>query len=288
MRFIVAFALISAVFCQEMAVTREMTDYLKRTVDWEVVDYEDNVFRGWTVEEFNALLGYIPDEEEYYPEYESDTPVPLSIDWSGANCDHGPKNQGSCGSCWAFAVVGMVSSKCCLMKADHGWLSPQELVSCDKANHGCQGGGLTSPMNYVNKNKGLVSDKCFPYVAKNIPCPTKCKDGSDWKKAHVCHCSKYEVCRNPDGMKKCLAKGPTTFGFRVCSSFRNYKSGIYKCDCTSYLGGHAVLAMGFSDKPECHYIVRNSWGPAWGDKGYFKIACNTCKIEGGVTCTQFL
>jgi C1A family cysteine protease len=64
----------------------------------------------------------------------------------------------------------------------------------------------------------------------------------------------------------------------------NYKNGIYKCDCTDYIGGHAVLVMGYSDTPKCHYHIRNSWGPAWGDKGYFKMFCDTCKIEGGSVC----
>ena len=286
MRFIVAVALISAVFCQEMLVTQEMTDYLKRTVDWEVVDYEDNVFRGWTAEEFDSILGYTPGEE-FYPEYEIEGSVPSSIDWTGANCDHGPKNQGACGSCWAFAATGMVSDRCCLMKADKGWLSPQELVSCDKMDSGCQGGGLDTPLDYIKQNHGLVPDECFPYIARNSACPNKCKDGSDWKKAHVCDCTSYSICNNPNGMKKCLANGPATFGFYVCSSFMYYKSGIYKCDCTKYRGGHAVEAMGFSETPECHYIVKNSWGATWGDKGYFKISCTTCNMVGGVACTNF-
>lgn len=279
-------ALLAVAFCHEILVTQEYTDYLKRTVDWEVVDYEDNIFRGWTVDEVKSLLGY-NGFEEFEGEPISEGVTPSSIDWSGANCDHGVKDQGRCGSCWAFAIVGMMSYRCCAVKGDHGWLSPQELVSCDKGNHGCQGGYLESPMRYIKNAGGLVKESCFPYKAANLACPGKCADGKDWKSAHVCHCTAYKTCGGGDaGMKACLAIGPTTFGFQVERSFQSYKSGIYKCTGSGRLGGHAVLAMGRKDNP-CHYHVKNSWGTGWGMRGYFDIACGTCQMQGGVVCTQF-
>ena len=80
-------------------------------------------------------------------------------------------------------------------------------------------------------------------------------------------------------MKKCLGSGPVVVTFEVCSSFFSYRSGIYKCDCAN--GGlHSVTATGYAETPECHWIVRNSWGSVWGDHGYFKIACKTCGMEG--------
>eukprot|EP00826_Nyctotherus_ovalis_P055664 TRINITY_DN7414_c0_g1_i7.p1 TRINITY_DN7414_c0_g1~~TRINITY_DN7414_c0_g1_i7.p1 ORF type:complete len:236 (-),score=35.17 TRINITY_DN7414_c0_g1_i7:134-841(-) len=217
----------------------------------------------------------------------SDVLAPSTIDWSRTNCDHGVKNQGPCGSCWAFAMVGMLSYRCCVATGDKGWLSTQELLSCDKEDSGCQGGGIDTPIEYIKANKGLVTEKCFPYQASNIPCPGKCKDGSDWKRAHVCNCVEFKRCHGTDGMKKCLASGPTTFGFDVQQSFMHYKGGIYKCDDSRALGGHAVLAMGVSEKPECHFVVKNSWGGHWGKKGYFKFACGTCQMDGGVTCVKF-
>lgn len=278
-------ALLAVAFCQEILVTREYTDYLKRTVDWEVADYEENVFRGWTVEEFQGLLGY-NGLEEFEGEPISEGIVPSTIDWSGANCNHGVHDQGRCGSCWAFAIVGMLSYRCCAAKSDKGWLSPQELVSCDKNNHGCQGGSLATPMRYVQAHHGLVPETCFKYKATNYHCPTKCDNGADWKKAHVCHCTEYKTCHGDSGMKACLAVGPTTFGFQVERDFQSYKNGIYKCKGNPKIGGHAVLAMGVKDNP-CHYHTKNSWGPHWGNKGYFDIACGTCKMDGGVVCTKF-
>jgi len=280
--------LLAITLCQEMLITREKTEKLKATVDWEVQDYENNVFHGWTIEEFDAMLGYIKRNKEVKLEsVADDTVIPLSIDWSKANCDHGVKNQGSCGSCWAFAIVGMLSYRCCAMSNDKGWLSPQELVSCDDDNYGCRGGDLFTPIDYIKNNKGLVPDECFPYKAKDLPCPTRCADGSDWSAAHVCNCARYLDCDTISKMKHCLVTGPATFGFDVEESFMYYKSGIYKCDGNKFRGRHAVVAMGYSDTPECHYVAKNSWGNAWGDKGYFKIACNTCEIDGGIACERF-
>ena len=148
-------------------------------------------------------------------------------------------------------------------------------------------GGIDTPIEYITENKGLVSEKCLPYVAANTPCPNQCEDGSNWKGAHVCNCMKFVSCQGTDDMKRCLASGPTTFGFEVHQSFMHYKGGIYKCDDTRFLGAHAVVAMGFSDEPECHYLVKNSWGDSWGNKGYFKFACGTCEMNGGIACTRF-
>ena len=284
MKFLILLAIVAAVMCEDMAVTKAYVEYLKNTVSWEVEEYESNIFRGWTVDDVKSILALNAEEShDIYPEIES-VPTPSSVNWAGAECDHGPKNQGKCGSCWAFANTGMLSDRCCMNIGDNGWLAPQELVSCDSTNAGCQGGGLTSPVAYMLAHKGLVREECFPYQAADIPCAKKCADGSDFKAAHVCDCKDPRTCSGINGMKACLTSGPVTLGFFVCRSFLTYKSGIYHCDCTEYLGGHAVLAMGYGAEPECHYTVKNSWGTVWGDKGYFDIACETCRIYGGAIC----
>lgn len=286
MRFLLALILLAAVCCDEMLITKEYVDYLKKHVSWEVQEYEDNIFRGWTVEEAKSLFGLNSMEmDESIPQVEI-APVPAALNWAGAACDHGPKNQGACGGCWAFAASGMLSDRCCMQVADKGWLSPQELVSCDKGSVGCYGGSLNSPINYFQANGGLVPDACFPYVGQNVACPSKCANGAGWASSHVCKCAKAVNCYGTMGIKSCLLKGPTTIAFSVCQSFMNYKSGIYKCDCTSYIGAHATLAMGYSDSPQCNFYVKNSWGKYWGISGYFNIACNTCNLGGGPACAQ--
>jgi len=279
---LIALAIV-AVCAEEMLVTKEYTDYLKKHVDWEVMDYEDNVFRGWTMEEAKMFLGAVmPEDLSYIPSVTVKKNLPASLDWSKANCDHGVRNQANCGSCWAFATTGMLSDRCCLQGHDHGWLAPQELVSCDRQSQGCNGGWCTWALDYVKSVKGLVHEACFPYKAVNTPCPKTCADGKDWTSSHVCNCvGGYKTCGSVAELKSCLASGPVTVAFGVCRSFFNYKNGVYKCDCGgNYAGLHAVLAMGYSDTPVCNYHVRNSWGTSWGNQGYFDIACDQCGISG--------
>ncbi|MEI8332202.1 MAG: C1 family peptidase [Methanomicrobiales archaeon] len=274
-------ALLVASIYAEMLVTKEYTDYLKRHVSWEVAEYEENVFRGWTVEEAKNFLGAIlPEEFDYIPSVEAKANLPGSLSWAEASCDHGVRNQGNCGSCWAFAVSGMLSDRCCLQGHDHGWLAPQDLVSCDKHSQGCNGGWCTWALDYVISAGGLVDEACFPYKAQNVACAKTCADGSPLKR--YCNCvGGYKICDSVEKIKTCLASGPIAVAFGVCNSFFSYKGGIYKCDCNGrYAGLHAVLAMGFADAPECHWTVRNSWGTGWGKAGYFDIGCKECGMDG--------
>jgi hypothetical protein len=111
---ILIFLAILSVHSQEMVITKEYTDYLKIHASWDVVDYEENVFRGWTLEEAKELLGVIvPENYVLLPIYESDGEVRESVIWTG-DCIHEVRNQHSCGSCWTFGTAGMLSDRCCL------------------------------------------------------------------------------------------------------------------------------------------------------------------------------
>jgi len=272
---------ISAVFCKEMVVTQEYTDYLKRHVDWEVVDYEENIFRGWTVDEVKSLLIQdVPQFDELLPNVEADTALPSKLVWD-ANCTHEVRDHGgNCVSSWATAAADMLADRCCIhTEKDEGLLSPQEIISCGPVDLGCQGGWPTSALDYVKEAEGLVREACFPFKAQNFPCPSSCADKTDWKAAHVCKCDKYSTCIGVEEMKTCLETGPITIAFNVPQSFFSYKSGIYKCSGSS-LGLHVAVATGHSDDPECHWIIRNSWGERWGLKGYILMACQSCGSDG--------
>jgi len=277
--FLVAFAL-----SIEYVVDHAYIDYLKNHVTWEVTDYEENIFRGWTIDEVKQLL--IPEEMmdmeiSSEPYIITDDSEPKETDWSkdAASCIHDVQNQGSCGSCWAFAVADMVADRCCMQVKDYGILSQQELVSCDKANNGCGGGVRDYAIDYVVKH-GLVPEACYPYLAKNGVCPTKCVDGSDWVSAHVCKCQRRINCVGPAQMAKCLETGPIATGFIVYRDFMSYKDGIYHWNGQgSALGGHAIRCIGYGTTPERHWKCINSWGKNWGRKGYFDIGVGECGID---------
>lgn len=281
---------------QNMLVTKEYTDYLRKHVSWEVVDYEENIFRGWTIEEAKVLTGLKDSSEPInFPSVEPLQNLPTSINWSGAPCEHEVRNQGNCESSWAFSTAGMLTDRCCLNKEDHGWLSPQELVSCDEGSDACDSGTCASAMTYIQKNNGLVDDACFPYKARDLPCPEKCVYGGNWHNSHVCGCNQVLVADSCEKIKTALKDGPISLGFGVCRSFFIYKRGYYVCDCgESYVGLHTALGVGYgeTEQRQLYLHAKNSWGTGWGITGFFDILCSTCGIggkfpKGNVYCNSF-
>ena len=268
---------------KEMAITKEYTEYLKSHVNWEVVEYEDNIYKGWTREEIKQSLNHIQMKdlegiEVMIPKQN----LPTTINWAHSQCDYGVKNFGKCKADWAFAVADMISTRCCIQGNDNGWLSSQELISCDEKNTRCNFGWLFYALDYVINNKGLVPENCFKYKNRNVPCPHICDNGDEWADAHVCNCEKYKICNTTDGVKTCLLNGPIVSHINYCEDFNYYKSGIYKCNCeNNYIGSFDALIVGYNYAPSCHFIVKYSNGTNWGVEGYANIACDSCGIGKG-------
>jgi cathepsin B len=175
-------------------------------------------------------------------------------------------------------------------------LSPQDFVSCDKADHACKGGTLPGVWNYIDSH-GAVSDECMPYNSgdgSNHTCPLPgCSgDGGDSK---VYKCPKEHSMMNSDQeiQAAVMTVGAVEVGFTVMEDFMNYKSGIYKYKEGMALGGHAVKIVGWGKQLEQFYwIVQNSWGATWGENGYFRIVnwhddeTSAIGIGGGFACVQ--
>lgn len=282
--------LIALASCEEMLVTKEFTDYLKRHVDYEVMDYEENPFRGYTVDEAKDFLGIFeyPGMEIGYPDTNLYNDQAEKVDWRDCTACMKVRDQGNCGSCWAFATVGMLGDRCCIQgkTACDGseklvQLAPQELVGC--VQYGCRGSWPTWALDYAAKVGGVVDEKCLPYKAQTTACAKACSVTTE-KWVHKCGCDgAYTKVAGNEAMMKAINDGPITVAFWVCNSFFSYKSGIYKCECAANgVGLHAVTMVGFDNTGgKCdHWIVRNSWGEGWGMKGYFFIGCNECGING--------
>eukprot|EP01022_Parablepharisma_sp_SALTPOND_P020596 TRINITY_DN37_c0_g1_i1.p2 TRINITY_DN37_c0_g1~~TRINITY_DN37_c0_g1_i1.p2 ORF type:complete len:366 (-),score=-7.77 TRINITY_DN37_c0_g1_i1:1085-2182(-) len=269
--------------------TKKQLEELRKSVTWEVAEYKESVFSGWSQEEFKDLLGdsakLAKTHHGLIEEYERPNmdDLPDEIDWTNSSCTHGIRHQGKCGSCWAFAAADMVADRCCMQFTDRGWLSPQELISCDAFNSGCIGGLAFTALKYIRKN-GLVPESCYSYTAMSEVCPTTCTQNTSrlsWAESHVCKCEKMINCSGLDGMRGCLKNGPIAVRMRVYSDFGFYKSGIY---CISqygtYLGGHAIRCIGYSSTPYPHLKCANSWGENWGMNGYFNIkATEKCGLR---------
>jgi hypothetical protein len=183
-----------------------------------------------------------------------------------------PRNQGSCGSCWAFAATGNVEAILSLANggANKAYLSPQQMVDCDKRNGACKGGFPPQAFDYFIQN-GVTRESNYPY--KNFQ--QTCNSGLIINPARI---RSYEGCMNKDCVQgdafyNMLKKGPVTVGLDANSrDFQSYQSGIMNTTtCTE--PNHAVIAAGYGVYNGIGYwIIRNSWGPTWGQKGHVFVA----------------
>jgi len=195
------------------------------------------------------------------------------------------KNQGSCGSCWAFSTVGSFESsilKKTLVTKD---LSEQYLISCNSDGWSCSGGWFGH--NYhLNKKitsepaAGAVYESDFPYKAANVACGSPHVHNEkliSWK--YVQSTNPYSV-PSVAAIKQAISTyGPISAAVCVGSNFQKYTSGVFSTNesCGSGAVNHAIVLVGWDDTKQAWYL-RNSWGANWGENGYMWIKYNTSNV----------
>lgn len=252
--------------------------------------------------------------------------VPDSFD---ARDDAGPKgwgkmcpsvkevrDQGSCGSCWAFGATEAMTDRVCIAsQGEHQpHISAEDLLTCCgfQCGFGCNGGFPSGAWRYF-QHTGLVtggqyaSNKgCRPYEIKSCShhvkgekppcgatvstpeCKESCREGynTTYEEDKVHGSSHYSVENDEEQIKKeIFTHGPVEGAFTVYADFPTYKSGVYQHLSGKMLGGHAIRVLGWGVENDVKYwIVANSWNPTWGDQGFFKIlrGSNHCGIEAGI------
>lgn len=201
------------------------------------------------------------------------------------------KNQGNCGSCWAFASTNALESFMRSQNYNITRLSEQELVDCSKENHGCNGGIMHKAFDFIINNKGLVSNEDYPYKAITKECNIyncssnsidKCgldhnnSDISSINKVNGSYLKEYEFSVPKSIIDRIISLqiSPITIAIDASSIyFRYYKSGVIDINIneTQQLN-HAVLLVGYGfDNSGLYWIIQNSWGTDWGDNGFCKI-----------------
>jgi len=184
------------------------------------------------------------------------------------------KNQGQCGSCWAFSTTGTLEGYAVLnRKLPLLSLSEQQLVDCAKpGNSGCNGGMPSRALDWLGKNptQGPCSSTDYPYTARDGTCKKTCKPVFSIQGAYTA--------KGEDNLVKLLNVQPVSVAIDASSSFSSYKSGVYSGPCSSTSINHAVLAVGYTDQ---YWIVKNSWGASWGQQGHINMVRgkNICNIN---------
>jgi hypothetical protein len=223
------------------------------------------------------LVGTLPESptsEE--PMLTSGTPVevlPPSLDWrdNGGNFVTPVRNQGGCGSCWAFATTAGLESYTLIANDTPDVdlnLSEQVLVSCGNAGS-CSGGYPTTASRFI-MDVGLPVESCYPYNATDGSCSNACPS---WQSsAYKIKTYSYLWTPSVDVIKSALYDhGPVPATMAVYTDFFSYVSGIYSYSSGNLAGYHAVLIVGYNDSDQ-YFIVKNSWGTGWGEGGFFRIA----------------
>ena len=181
-----------------------------------------------------------------------------------------PKDQGACGSCWAFSAIGAVEAANAIKSGTLKAFSEQQLVDCDKSsggNQGCNGGDMDLAFDYVKKNPLMLEDD-YPYAGSDNQCNYDASKGVGTVSSYV------DVTPNSQKeLQSALMTGPASVAIEADQfSFQMYKSGVLTSeDCGTTLD-HGVLAVGYgTEDGKDYYLVKNPWGSKWGDKGFIKI-----------------
>jgi len=215
------------------------------------------------------------------------------IEWP-AGCVHAIRDQGNCGSCWAFSISESLSDRGCVATGGgtNVVLSPQHLVTCANnawaGKNGCAGGYLVQGWAFT-QSPGLVTEGCIPYTSGGGQVPacayTGCADGSPVAFYTSVKGSTQQLSSVAAIQSGIANNGPVSACFTVYQDFTTYKSGVYHHTSGSSLGGHCVKIIGWGSN---YWVVANSWGTSWGMSGFFwiQMGTNECGIESAVIVAQ--
>jgi C1A family cysteine protease len=209
-------------------------------------------------------------EDDYFTRQTRATP-PASWDWRDYDKVTSVKDQGSCNSCWAFAMLGSYEGILAVVGRDLQDLSEEFLVRCNNHGWSC----YTGYWCYDDMYNGIPMESCYPYTATDGPCDHNCPlyfPVDSWY-----YVGDSSSMPSISSLKQAIYDhGPISVAVHVNSAFQNYTGGIFN-SCTNSIPNHAVVLVGWDD-PGGYWILKNSWGTGWGESGYMRITYDCSNI----------
>ncbi|CAF1550781.1 unnamed protein product, partial [Adineta ricciae] len=215
----------------------------------------------------------------------SDFVLPDSVDWRSKGYVTSVKDQGQCGSCWAFSTTGVLEGQHFAKTSKLVSLSEQNLVDCS-VNLGCHGGIMEIAYLYIKSNGGIDTESSYPYEAERHHCRFDPNNIGATDTGFV----QIKLGNETDLQAAIATIGPISVAIDASlKSFQFYSSGVYdEPHCSSYLLDHGVLAVGYGSlNSKDYYLVKNSWGTQWGQQGYILMSRNKHNQCGIATSASY-
>jgi len=237
-----------------------------------------NQFADMSQEEFRVkYLGYKSHNDKKRVKNVRATPLnvsdPDAVDWRNQGAVTPVKNQGQCGSCWSFATTGAIEGAWAIATGQLVSLSEQQLVDCSSAegNAGCGGGQADQGFQFVIQNGGICAEDAYPYTGAQGTC-RECP-------AVATISSFSDVAANSESdLQAASAQQPVAVAIEADQQvFQFYSSGVLDDPSCGTNLDHAVLLVGYGTDTTAgkdFWLVKNSWGAAWGLGGYIQIVRN--------------
>jgi len=250
----------------------------------------DEIQRVMNPNRFRRMRGEKPkDTQATRVHFPGTAALPAYINWVEKGVVNPPKDQGACGSCWTFGTAGSLEGAWAIKTGKLLSLSEQQILDCawfDGGNSGCDGGFAGEAFTWIQSNKGISLEADYPYLMVDGYCKARIRDSGVRVTGHV------NVSASELSLQDAVANhGPISVAINAATPDFYYMQGNGVYNNPACVGGiddldHEVLVVGYgtdhiNGKAVDYWLLKNSWGVIWGDKGFWKMARNV-KMNGGM------
>jgi len=234
------------------------------------------------IAQYTGLSGPLASPESPLMAEVDDQLLEDAVDWVEKGAVNPIKNQGSCGSCWAFSTIGTLESAYKISAGTLYSLAEQQVVDCDKSDNGCSGGWPHSAYDNYLAGAGTCSESSYTYTAQDGSCKAS---SCEVKLPRGTVTGHKNVGQSTSGLKSAIASQPVSVTVNA-GQLQLYANGVVSGACSGQIN-HAVIAVGYGTDGQDYFKIRNSWAASWGEQGYVRLAQNGGGSQGTACLYQY-